>query len=129
MRVLKTYRLSFLKKPTNIRKGNLGQPIYETGLSKVIEEIFLLSNLNHPNIMRLFRVVEVPDKDKLHLVVQYAEDGQLLTWSPNGGNCFTVNPAIGNGNLSMETLKQIFRAMANGIGMRTLISTREKHSA
>lgn len=124
---MKAYRLSTLKKPTNIRRSNLGQPIYVASLSKIIQEVLLLANLSHPNIVKLYKVVEIPEKDKLYLILQHAELGQLLSWSPDGCNKFTLNSVIFGKEMSMETIKRVFESLANAICFRMIISPHQEY--
>jgi len=124
---MKVYRLSALKKPLNITRGEHGEPVYVTHLSKIVQEIIILAHIEHPNIVRLYRVIEIPEKDKLYLIMQHAEHGPVLNWSPAGENHFTVNPSIGDKSLTSESLKMMFKAVASTLAFRILISPLEAY--
>lgn len=35
----------------------------------------------HPNIAKLIEVIEDPQNNKLYLILEYLENGQILDWS------------------------------------------------
>ncbi|KAI9116031.1 hypothetical protein K1719_012961 [Acacia pycnantha] len=54
-----------------IATGRLNQKLQESLMS----EIFILKKINHPNIIRLYDIIEVPGK--IHLVLEYCRGGDL----------------------------------------------------
>lgn len=39
-----------------------------------------MKKLHHPNVIRLFEVIENPNTDKIYMVIELAEPGQLIEW-------------------------------------------------
>ena len=48
------------------------------GTDIVKKEIALLKKLNHPNVIKLFEVIDDPAHNSLFLVLEYVSDGQLM---------------------------------------------------
>lgn len=42
-----------------------------------------MSKINHPNCIKLFEVIENQENDKIYLVLEYAEGGEILKWDEN----------------------------------------------
>jgi serine/threonine protein kinase len=42
-------------------------------------EIAVLKKLNHPNVVKLLEVIDDPEQDKIYLVFEYIDGGELLT--------------------------------------------------
>lgn len=58
---------------------------YKDQLSKVYSEIEIMKHLKesgggHPNIVELHEVMDDEEKDKLYMVLDYCERGELLKW-------------------------------------------------
>lgn len=58
------------------------------GLEQLRNEVDVLSYLNesctsHPNIMKLFEVIDDPDRDDIVLVLEWAAGGVLMHWMPS----------------------------------------------
>jgi [calcium/calmodulin-dependent protein kinase] kinase len=45
-----------------------------------MREIDILKDLNHPNIIGLHEVIDDEKEDKLYLVLDYAERGQIMDY-------------------------------------------------
>jgi [calcium/calmodulin-dependent protein kinase] kinase len=54
---------------------------YRTAYDAVIKEIGILKLLHNPNVIRLVEVIDDPECEKLYLVMEWAELGQILTWN------------------------------------------------
>lgn len=51
--------------------------------SKIVQEIELLKNLNHPNIIRLYEIFS--NKKFVFIVLEYAQKGDLLSYLKKHG--------------------------------------------
>ena len=45
-----------------------------------MKEIDIHKMLYHPNIVRLYETIDDKDDDKVYLIMEYAEKGQILTY-------------------------------------------------
>lgn len=62
------------------RSGNMHANVdYELALAKEIDVQSMLSG--HPNIVKLHEIIDDENDDKLYLVMEYAEKGQILDFS------------------------------------------------
>ena len=54
-------------------------------LTSVDKEISIMAGLDHPSLIKLYEVIhdiENPDEDRLCLVIDYAEFGEIMQWDP-----------------------------------------------
>ena len=49
-------------------------------LQKVYNEIDIWAGLMHPNIVRLFELIDDDAKDYMHLVMELIPEGQISRW-------------------------------------------------
>ncbi len=47
-----------------------------------MREIDILKEFSHPNIIKLYEVIDDPNDDKLYLVLEYAARGQIMEFEP-----------------------------------------------
>ena len=66
MKVMKKSRL----KRIMIGKG-------KAAYSQVEAEIAILKKLNHPNIVKLYEIIDDPKHDKLYLITEFIKNGTL----------------------------------------------------
>jgi len=45
------------------------------GMDDVRKEIAIMKKINHPNVIKLYEVIENPDNDKIIIVIDYANEG------------------------------------------------------
>lgn len=43
-------------------------------------EIDIQKNLNHPNLVKLFEIIDDEEDEKLHMVMEYCEHGEIMTF-------------------------------------------------
>lgn len=67
----------------------------------LMSEIFILKQINHPNIIRLHDIIEVPGK--IHLVLEYCRGGDLFMYIQR------------HGRVPEATAKQFMRHLAAGL--------------
>ena len=80
-----------------------------------------MKKLDHPNIIKLYEVIEDEYKDKIILVMEYAEIGEIIKWDMNQQKFF-LNENIKfndiesqSGFISENLLKKIFRECLIGL--------------
>lgn len=77
-----------------------------TAMDKVQQEIRIMKTLNHPNVIKIYTIVDDPDEYKLYLVMEYLEGGQVYQVDPTG---------MGKDPIEMERLKKFVVGIANGL--------------
>jgi len=58
-----------------LRKKRVGST---TALDDVMREISIMKKLNHPNVAKLFEVINDPDEDTLFMIMEYLEGGAVM---------------------------------------------------
>jgi [calcium/calmodulin-dependent protein kinase] kinase len=54
--------------------------IYITALDEVYQEIDIMKKIEHPNIIRLFEIIDDPNSDKLYLIMPVVDYGECIEW-------------------------------------------------
>ena len=63
---------------------------FTTALDEVYQEIEIMKQLNHENIIKLYEVIDDPESDKMYLIMPLAEHGEILNWKSEE-NVFKIN--------------------------------------
>jgi len=100
MKVFSKIRLRKFKQQVLTNEDGSGMMI-ETGIEKVQNEIQIMQNLFHKNVVLLFEVLDNPASDNLALILEYLPNGpsmvydttKLRFYSPSTGATFTENQA------------------------------------
>jgi serine/threonine protein kinase len=77
-----------------------------TAMDKVHQEIRIMKELNHPNVIKIYTVVDDPDEYKLYLVMEFLEGGQVYQVDSTG---------MGKDPIEFERLKKYIVGIANGL--------------
>lgn len=113
---MKIYNKYVLKK----KKEHINTPTglgYRTAYDAVAKEIGILKLLNNPNIIKLSEVIDDPECEKLYLVMEWAELGQILTWNVD---TLKFRPYVKEAKyLSEKQVIEVVRDVARGIQYRT----------
>lgn len=100
----------------------------ETYFEDIRREIAIMKKLLHPNVLRLYEVLDDPNVNKMYLVLEYMKEGDLINVLKTRENTFASNSNGGNSNhsntpssssnvssLSDLELWNIFRQVVAGI--------------
>eukprot|EP00906_Rhabdomonas_costata_P037654 RCo053093 len=49
-----------------------------SALDKVLVEVAIMKKLDHPNVVKLFQLIDDPSKNKMYLVLEYVENGPIF---------------------------------------------------
>ena len=62
-------------------------------LKDALKEIAILKKLDHPNIIKLYEILHNYQKEKIYLIMEYAEYGDIVDYDEDSG-IFTINKHI-----------------------------------
>ena len=107
-------------KELNSRKSALDQMNQEI---LALEKLMCSSDSPHPNIIRLFEVIEDDAHDSVVLCLEHADLGEALTWDPDrkqfihhrGVGRFSDDTESKNWAVSKLEVKQIIRDLAQAV--------------
>ena len=82
-----------LKKKKIFKHDNNGNMIVTNLLKDALKEIAILKKLNHPNIIKLYEILHNYQKQKIYLILEYADYGDLVNFDEETG-IFTINSHV-----------------------------------
>lgn len=65
------------------RKSRAFLQNFTTALDDVYKEIEIMKRLEHPNIIKLYEIIDDPLSEKLYLVMPVADYGESIEWDPS----------------------------------------------
>jgi serine/threonine protein kinase len=68
---------------TSRRKNRSFLQNFTTALDDVYKEIEIMKKLDHPNIIKLYEIIDDPNSEKLYLVMPVADYGESIEWDPS----------------------------------------------
>ena len=71
------------KETPSRRKSRAFLQNFTTALDDVYKEIEIMKKLDHPNIIKLYEIIDDPCSDKLYLVMPVADYGESIEWDPS----------------------------------------------
>ena len=90
---LKTIDKSFLQSQKNMEFDENGELIMNSALENAIKEIAILKKTNHPNIIRLYEILYCNKNQKIYLILEFCENGELIDYDDETGK-FKLNENI-----------------------------------
>lgn len=108
------YAVKILKKD-QLKKVQSGG---DSALATIKKEIQIMVALKHPNLCKLYEIIEDSKNGKLYLVMEYLAGGQLFSVEEKTGRCFTKRKIEGNEVPMLfprERLKKYVVAVCNGL--------------
>ena len=82
-----------LKKKKIFKQDKDGNVIVTNLLKDALKEIAILKKLNHPNIIKLYEILHSYQKEKIYLIMEYAEYGDIVEYNERDG-IFSINQHI-----------------------------------
>ena len=82
-----------LKKKKIFKQDKDGNVIVTNLLKDALKEIAILKKLNHPNIIKLYEILHNYAKEKIYLILEYAEYGDIVDYNEQSG-IFNINKHI-----------------------------------
>ena len=82
-----------LKKKKFFSQDKDGNVIINSLLKDALKEIAILKKLNHPNIIKLYEILHDKEKEKIYLILEYAEHGEIMSFD-GIKNIFNINKYI-----------------------------------
>lgn len=76
---VKIIQKSILKQMKTYQKGPNNQLTVRTAFDNIDREIATMKRLKHPNLIRLFEVIDSVESDRLLMVLEYVSLGEILT--------------------------------------------------
>ncbi|KAK8794664.1 hypothetical protein WA158_001645 [Blastocystis sp. Blastoise] len=108
---VKIFSKSFLRNEKRIEK--IGKKtVFSNALEQVEREFALMKKLNHPNIVKLIDVIDDPDEDRLYMVLEFVENGQIM-YSNAAQHMYYSKQT--NSVLPEDTARQYFRDIIAGL--------------
>ena len=84
---IKILNKSLLRKKRIFRKGKKPTNMLEN----IFREIAVMKKLNHPNVVKLYEVIDDPNNEKLYLVIEYCQHGSILGKGGTEQKCEPMN--------------------------------------
>jgi len=69
-----------LIKQRAVRYSNKGEMEIINNLDKVYNEVELWAQLSHPNIIKMYEIIDAEEHDYLYIILELADMGQLAKW-------------------------------------------------
>ena len=104
---IKIFHKSILKHQNRFIKNSAGEHNIVNALQDVFKEIAIMKKLSHPNIIRLYEVIDDEQGDKLYMILDLAPNGELLIWDESAGT-FKVSPNLCQLSTNMSKSDQKF---------------------
>lgn len=80
---VKIIQKSILKQMKTIEMGDKGRMTVHTAYDNIEREIATMKRLQHPNLVRLFEVIDSVESDKIHMILEYVSLGEILSHVEN----------------------------------------------
>ncbi|CAK83622.1 unnamed protein product (macronuclear) [Paramecium tetraurelia] len=109
---IKILKKSKLKRQREFVKDANGNLVVKDALQDVRKEIAIMKKIRHKNLIQLYEVIDNPTCDKLFMVLEFAEGGQLIEWDEDEGKFYKLNE---DEELTEDVLSSLFRDCIKGL--------------
>ena len=119
--VMKVIDKNLLKGTQFLRVNKKGKLIINSLLENTMREITVLKKVNHKNILKLYEIIYNNEKNKVYLILEYMENGQLLYYNEEeeifniNKNFIKENKTIEQSFYSETEIKNIIREISLGL--------------
>lgn len=90
---IKVMHKGILKRQRCVIYDRTNQMKMANNWEKIENEIAIWRKLCHPNIIRLYEIINVPSLEHVYLVIEYADFGQIMKWD-TAKNAYAINLEI-----------------------------------
>ena len=109
MKIVNKLLLKMRKEYVRIGKGRMG---IKTAFDAVEKEIEILKLLDHPNIVKLHEILVGEDEEKLYLILDNCEKGEIMNWD---ADTKLYTPCNGEEYFSEKEIKSIMLDTIEGL--------------
>jgi len=108
----KIIKKDVLKKRREMIRDERGRVKYKDAFENVLMEIAIMKKLNHPNIVKLYEVIDSSDSAKLYIIMDFAERGQIIEWDEDNSIFYNLSQ---KDYLEEDELRKIFAQIIQGL--------------
>ena len=123
----KIYDLKKLKKPYKIYKNDQGKIVKETFFINFLFEAIILSQVVHPNIVKVLQICENLDDEQAMILMEFGSKERIVNWYPEQGIYKISQLCFNDKQDYVSKLKQMFWEMASAVSYRIFISTHSRN--
>ncbi|CAG9320758.1 unnamed protein product [Blepharisma stoltei] len=105
---MKVFKKDMLMRRRDFSNSADGRMVVTNALTDVYKEIDLMKELNHPNVIRMYEIIDDVEGEKIYMILDYCERGSLMDWNSNEHRFITPWT---NKEISESQLKSIFRQL------------------
>lgn len=109
---VKIIRKDVLKRRREMVRDEKGRVKYKDAFENVLREIAVMKKLFNKNLIRLYEVIDNAESNKLYLVMELADKGQMIEWDDDNRVFYNLHQKE---DYSEERLKEIFAEMIYGL--------------
>lgn len=109
---IKQYNKALLLKKKELVRTKDGNTIYRDNFQDVLNEIEVMKLLKHQNVIKLVEVLEDLEKEKVYIVQEYCQKGQIIDWDENR----MIFKSCREGKMLLEKeLARVFKQIVTGL--------------
>ena len=118
---MKIINKTHLTSKTCFQRNKEGKIIVNSLLENAMREIAILKKVNHKNIIKLYEIIYNNEKNKVYLILEYIEKGNILNYNEEeeifniNENFIKENKTIEQSFYSEKEIKNIIREISLGI--------------
>eukprot|EP00742_Colponemidia_sp_Colp-10_P002254 GILJ01002408.1.p1 GENE.GILJ01002408.1~~GILJ01002408.1.p1 ORF type:complete len:443 (-),score=66.46 GILJ01002408.1:154-1440(-) len=112
---VKIFKKSVLRRKREFKQTEHGMRIVDA-MQDVMREIAIMKKLSHANIVGLHEVIDDDESDKLYMILDFVEGGQVMDWDSDILRYLSKLPeATAEQTLPEHTARTLFRDVVRGL--------------